>query len=116
MIKSESTTGKQPQRKQSAPFYCVVLLLVGIAGFWFGVMDLSGGRGIRGPVLEGAPALLLSTACVVGAAVIFAGEIEKSNGKKTQRDFRVFRWFGTRVGWALMVSAFAAHLILGIIK
>jgi hypothetical protein len=106
-----------PQLKdiKSNPILGGFLLLIGIFGFLTGYVDLNG-RAVRFPILEGPPAILMSTACISGSAVIFSGVIEQAVSKKPGRNFGDFRLLGTRIGWVLVISALVTHLILKFIK
>lgn len=113
--KQQKDGASPPRRRPSDPMLGFALLLAGIFGFFSAFMNLSTRR-VKIAVLEGPPALLMSTACIVGSVVIFAGVVEQADSKKFSPGLTDFRWIGTRLGWALAASALVTHLILKLIK
>ena len=114
----EEDKSSLPQKPGATdPKLGIFLLFLGISGLITGYMDLEGRR-VKIAVLDGPPAFLMSTACIVGSLAIFAGVIEQTDSKNKlwRFGFSRFRWFGTRLGWGLAMSSLATYLLLGLVK
>ena len=90
----------------------VVLLIYGLAGLLTSHLNLNGRR-VRIAELDGSPALLMASAFILGAVVLFTIVIDHYDKRNNERYYRIFRWIATRLSWCLAASALIFHLIIG---